>query len=222
MKPSTAPPVVTVLVATALAAASLASAREPDPGMLERAVPCCATLAELPYRPLPGDRTELVDIGEQSPVFEFDTGRSFVAAFELPAVALPYTVQVRSYALGDVVQRARVFYPAALLLDANHAVLARREPEDLPVVKSGYGDATKENRWGLPLRLEWEILVDEPDTKFLVIHTTERALALRSSTTARQAIPIILPGLVTALPGKKQEVGVAHSPDGRLAVRVIP
>ena len=61
----------------------------------------------------------------------------------LPPIEGPYIVQVRSYALGDVVQRSRVFYPAALLLDAQHEVLARREPEDLPVVKTKYGDAAK-------------------------------------------------------------------------------
>jgi hypothetical protein len=74
---------------------------------------------------------------------------------------------------------------------------------------------------GLPLRLEWDILVDEPDTGYLVLHTTEQALAGRSSTTTRQAIPIILPGVVTAVPGRKQGVDVAHSPDGRPAVQVL-
>jgi hypothetical protein len=35
-------------------------------------------------------------------------------------------------------------------------------------------------------------------------------------------VPVILPGLVTALPGKKEEVGIAHSPVGRLALQVMP
>jgi len=209
------------LAVLGLALAGAAFAREPDPAALERAVPCCTTLAGLPFRPLPADRVELIAIGAESPVFDFHSGRSYVVALELPPIELPYIVQVRSYALGDVVQRSRVFYPAALLLDARHEVLARREPENLTVVKTTYGDATRENRWGLPLRLEWDILVDEPDTRYLVLHTTEQALAGRSSTTTRQAIPIILPGVVTAVPGPKQGVDVAHSPDGRLAVQVL-
>lgn len=204
-----------------LALAGAASAREPDPAALQRATPCCTTLAGLPFRPLPADRIELIAIGPESPVFDFDTGRSYVVALELPPIELPYIVQVRSYALGDVVKRSRVFYPAALLLDARHEVLARRQPEDLPVVKTKYGDAARENRWGLPLRLEWDILVDEPDTRYLVLHTTEQALAGRSTTTTRQAIPIILPGIVTAVPGRKEDVTVAHSPDGQLAVQVL-
>ena len=204
-----------------LALAAAASAREPDPAALQRPTPCCTTLAGLPFRPLPADRVELIAVGAESPVFDFDTGRSYVVALELPPIEPPYIVQVRSYALGDVVQRSRVFYPAALLLDARHELVAWREPEDLPVVKTKYGEAARENRWGLPLRLEWEILVDEPDTRYLVLHTTQQALAGRSSTTTRQAIPIILPGVVTAIPGRKEDVGVAHSADGRLAVQVL-
>jgi len=212
---------VVSLAVLGLALAGVATAREPDPEALQRAVPCCTTLAGLPFKPLPADRVELITVGEESPVFDFDTGRSYVVALELPSIEPPYIVQVRSYALGDLPQRSRVFYPAALLLDERHEVLARREPENLPVVKTRYGDATRENRWGLPLRLEWDILVDEPGTRYLVLHTTEQGLAGRSTTTARQAIPIILPGIVTALPGKKQDVEVAHSRDGRLAVQIL-
>lgn len=204
-----------------LVVAGAATAGESDPGALQRAVPCCTTLAGLPFRSLPADRVQLVTIGKQSPVFDFGTGRSYVAALELPPIEPPYIVQVRSYALGDLPQRSRVFYPAVLLLNARHEVLAGREPEELPVVKTRYRDATRENRWGLPLRLEWDILVDEPDTRYLVIYTTEQGLATRSTTTTRQAVPIILPGIVTALPGEKRDVDVVHSPDGRLAVQVL-
>lgn len=217
--------VATQCVSTAVLALTIAGCavtQEEAASPFEQATPCCTALSELRYQPLAPDRTELFDIDANSQLFVFETGRSFLLAVELPALAPPYTVQVRSYALGDTVQRSRVFYPAALLLDANHRVMARREAEDLSVVKGSYSEASTENRWGLPLRLEWEILIDEPATRYLVIHTTEHRLASGSLASTRQVVPIILPGFVTALPGKKQEVIIAHSPFGRLALRVLP
>jgi hypothetical protein len=209
------------LLVLALLATDAATGDEQGMAALDHATPCCGTLAELRYDRLAADRAGLFDVGEESPMFVFDTGRSFVLAVELPPLEPPYTVQVRSYLVGGAVQRSEVFYPAAILLDADHQVLARLEAEDLPVVKTSYGDAARENRWGLPLRLQWDILIERPEAKYLVIHTTGRALATRSITTTREAIPVILPGVVTALPGKKHEVGIQHSPLGRLALQVV-
>lgn len=210
------------LVALALVLVQLAAVADEIQSAYELATPCCESLSELRYEQLPVDRPALFEIDAKSQMFVFDTGRSFVLAVELPEREPPYTVQVRSYAVGDVIQRSRLFYPAALLLDADHRVLEFREPADLPVVKTSFGDARRENHWGLPLRLEWDVLIDRPGTKYLVIHPTESRLASRSFTTTRRAVPVILPGLVTALPGKKEEVGIAHSPFGRLALQVMP
>lgn len=191
---------------------------DPEP---VRATICCPTLAELRYRPLAPDRPGLFDIDANSQGIPLDTGRSPVVAVELPAFVRPYTVAIRSYAVGGAIQRSHVFYPAVQLLDRDHRVLARLEPDDLPVVTCSFADAARENRWGLAVRLEWSIRIEAPDTRYLVIHTTARAVAARSPFTTRQVVPVILPGVVTAVPGGKQQVEIAHSESGRIALQVM-
>ena len=186
----------------------------------EHATPCCSGLSELSYRPLALDAVGRYDIDDKSPLFVFDTGRSFVLPLALPMHGTPYVIELRSYVLGDQPQTGQVFYPVALVLDEQHRVLSRHETEGLAIARASHQEAIDENRWGLPLRLELDIVVDDPAARYLVIHTTARQLGATSTATVKTVVPVIVPGLVTALPGGEEQVTIVHSPFGCVAVGV--
>ena len=51
---------------------------------------CCESFAEIEYSPFPDDSAGYIDIDADSPVFDFATGKSHFAAYELPRQAVPY------------------------------------------------------------------------------------------------------------------------------------
>ena len=69
---------------------------------------CCPSLAELPVEPLrPGDKKSFT-MGEGSPAYRFDTGKSYFRAFTLPQGPYPYKVTVKSFVIGDNLKSAYI------------------------------------------------------------------------------------------------------------------
>ena len=97
---------------------------------LSRTPACCESLAQLPYRDAaPDERPMRVRIDQDSPAFVFEGGKSYLAAFRLPAAARPLLVQVQSRRIAHPgvagllgVDAPRVFRPAVLILDARFRV----------------------------------------------------------------------------------------------------
>jgi hypothetical protein len=209
-----------LVVLLAFLGAGCAATPKEDLPAYERATPCCKVLSELRYQALRTGQVMAFDIDAGAPLFVFETGRSFVLPLELPVVETPYVVQLRSYVLGDRPEEGRVFYPVVLVLDADHRVLSRREVEGLAVASASYEEAAEENRWGLPLRLEFDVAIDDAAARYLVVHTSAHQLETVSEAATKTVVPIILPGFVTALPGGTVQVSIRHSPFGRVAVRI--
>jgi len=63
---------------------------------LAQAKPCCASLAELPFRPIEREGLIKLEIGSDSPAFVFDSGKSFFAAFRLPDWPRPLALHLRT------------------------------------------------------------------------------------------------------------------------------
>ena len=87
--------------------------------MLNTTAVCCTSMAEFKYMPLPLTEEKEVTFGAESPVFVFETGKSFFAAYRLPAWSAPY--QIRAEAQGGDVRRG-LFSPSALVLDGDFKV----------------------------------------------------------------------------------------------------
>jgi hypothetical protein len=152
---------------------------------LDAAPSCCASLAALDWRAIEREGTQRIDLGPGAPAFDFETGRSFHAAFRLPDWPRPLEVRVTGRAagsplLGVIDSNRPSLNPALLLLDAG--LQPRRllqEPEALRVI--AYGQAAG----GPEVQVRGTVLVSEPPAEagYLVVLTTD-ALRARSVTSS--------------------------------------
>lgn len=101
---------------------------------LQKKPPCCKSFDELTYSAIPAKDTYPIQLGDHSPVFEFDVGKSYFTALELPPASAGRQFQMYSMATGstafEVATLAQIFCPRVLFLDASKAVI--RAEEQLP------------------------------------------------------------------------------------------
>ena len=185
------------------------------------AQPCCAQLADLRYRKLAASGQTLFEIDETAQVFAFDSGKSYVAALELPARTASYTLALRSFVLGDQIAGSHVFYPQVLLLDAGHRVVARHALDGLRLDKAGFLETVAARSAGLMIAFDASVAVDPGLVRYAVIYTTGQRLTGSSPFITVRTVPIILPGLVGAIPTGTYEARILHSPFGRLTVTPV-
>ncbi len=209
---------IVVLLATLLGGCSVS--REEAREHFSQARACCESLDTLPYPPLPPDEVVLIDLNEKAPAFHFPDGMSYFAAFRLPPFSASYPITVKSFALGEHIDVAHIFYPELWLLDENFVVLGRSDAQLFVLSQTLVSEAARENKWGLPVKLQGTLQIDDPRAAYLVILTTETLLNGSSRYGLRRAIPVVLPGLVTALPGPRDTVRIPHSPFGRISVQM--
>lgn len=188
--------------------------------------PCCKSMAEFEYEPLPPEGTVTFKLDEKSESFVFPSGKSYFKAFQLPKKEIPYRVHVKSFALGETIEKAHIFYPQVALLDGGFTVSKLSAPEDFVVKKAGLKE-TASISWGLlRLKLEGAILVDIP-AKYLVVYTTKELMGTRTSehmSEQLQPIPVPISGgvLIGAVPAGKLPVAIPHSPFGWISIGVDP
>lgn len=181
---------------------------------------CCTSMAQFKYDPLAAEGGIGFKLDASSDAFDFESGKSYFKAFRLPEKAPPYRIKISSYALGETINKAHIFYPQIALLDDHFAVVRQGVPAGLRLRKVGYKEAVAETG-GLPLKLEGAVLVDDPRAKYLVVYTTRKSMSGVSPYVTRQTIPVILPGLVTAVPGARGTVQIRHSPFGLLHMEIL-
>lgn len=188
----------------------------------EKAQVCCESLSQLHYEKLPSERVQTYDIDERSQMFAFGTGRSFVLGIELPTLPPPLFVRLKSFALGDSIRTAYLFYPLILILDNQYKTLSRIvPPADMALSKAGLSESISENRGGLMTKYQWDVPVNDQGARYLVIHTDARKFDSGVSRQAPIFIPVILPGLITVLPtGQKEEILIPFSAFGRISLQV--
>ncbi len=200
--------------------ASCATTYQQAVNSLRDAKECCQSMAEFQYEPLPaGNRVDFT-LDASSPAFRFETGKSFFKAFSLPKRQLPYHVHIKSFGLGETVQTAHIFYPQLALLDKHYAVVARNDPGTVFVTKAGVTETAAVSWTALGIKFEDDLLVNRPDARYLVIYTTDEMLKTVSPYSAIRIAPVILPGIVTALPTGKERILIPHSPYGVLSIEV--
>jgi maltose operon protein len=201
-------------------AAGCATPRESALESFAAAPSCCRAMGEFRFEPLNAGDTVRFDLAAGSPAFVFDTGKSYFRAFALPG-ARGYTVRVQSYMMGDQIDKAYLFFPHVVTLDDRYRVVRTMAPDAFELRKAGFAEIARET-WGLPWKLEGALRFDAGNAgeRYLVVLTTDALLARSTSTETLRIMPIILPGIVTAIPTHKERVAVPHAPSGHLSVSV--
>jgi maltose operon protein len=195
--------------------------RETAVSSLSGAQPCCHdSLQQLPYDVLSSDREVHFSLDGDSPAFRFSTGKSYFKAFRLPWRALPYRIRLQSFALGEHIDKAHLFYPQLALLNGDYQIVRRSGAADFTLSKAGFSE-TAGKTWGLPVKLEGEFVIDDPQERYLVIFTTDALLADATPYVVTRVVSVILPGLVTVLPTGRERIRIPHSPFGLLYLNVM-
>jgi maltose operon periplasmic protein len=187
------------------------------------ATPCCTSIAEFKYDPLPSDEPVTFRFDENSDSFVFPSGKSYFKAFRLPSKEIPYRIHVKSFALGEGIHSAHIFYPQIALLDDRFTVWKLSDPRDFVLKKAGFKETISVS-WGMMLKLEGSMQVDIADARYLVIYTTKELMVKTSEYWAKRPIPIdpFTPGTVflLAIPDVGLPVDIPHSPFGLISISV--
>jgi hypothetical protein len=132
--------VAVAALALALGAAAPAAAGPNDADLLARSTPCCEDPSRFAFDALParGDLDFAID--RRSPVFEFQSGRSYFRAFRLPSEGPAYVLELRSFLDEPGSPRsARMFVPVMAILTDDFLVSRATDLDalrfDLPMLE---------------------------------------------------------------------------------------
>lgn len=181
---------------------------------------CCGSMAEFTYEPIPKEGVVNFKIDQSTTAFTFASGKSFFKAFALPKRESPYYIHVKSFGLGEQIREAHIFYPQAVLLDEKCIALKQSDPADFSLKKAGPAETASVSWTALPIKVQGSVFVDGPQARYIVLFTTEKLLASSSPFVAMSTLPVIVPGIVTALPGGQERVRIRHSPFGMIHIDI--
>jgi maltose operon protein len=111
-----------LLTAICLSVASCASPVPREIGELEQKAVCCESLDQMKFVPLQPDRDTPVKLDHTSPVYAFESGKSYFAAFRLPSNLEGTDLEVKTYSSSVGLNDSSAFYPYFLLLDSQHQI----------------------------------------------------------------------------------------------------
>lgn len=191
------------------------------------AQPCCSNFSEFKYENLSHEASLVFDINQLSPAFHFDTGKSYFKAVRLPNISSLYVINIRSYAMGERLDVAHIFFPKIVLLKEDFTVYEELILQ-FTLEKEPVG-AIEENKWGLPVRLAGEIPIWNDDIKYLLLVTSEEWLSTAFYISAYATWDEVLRGEVMIGPlgivgdvlfGPQLPHAIKISPFGRLALEL--
>ncbi|EOG9062611.1 MalM family protein [Vibrio fluvialis] len=123
---------------------------------------CCESLSGAPWVALELSEDLNFGLDASSPVWQFDSGKSYFAAFQFADRSGNVDVRIRS-----VMQEGRVLKPAVQLLDTSFNVVRTISSDQF---KTLFSDALSRNRF------EIELSVNAKQTPYLVIYSETNAL----------------------------------------------
>lgn len=179
-----------------------------------KATPCCDDPSGFRFAPLPPQGETNAVIGLASPAFDFHSGLSPFAAFELPTHAGPYRVRVKSLFDKKDRDKAGVFYPVVALLDDTFIVVHMTGLENLRVEPAL---ATPGGEPGLAVSLG--IDPAEQKGKYLVVFTPAALLGKPPNT--RREGDVLTPTALAWME-RRGESALPASPYGRIEITVAP
>jgi hypothetical protein len=179
-----------------------------------KATPCCDDPSGFRYAALPPQGETNAVIGLASPAFDFHSGLSPFAAFELPAHEGPYRVRVKSLFDRKARDETGVFYPVVALLDDTFIVVHMTGLENLRVEPAL---ATPNGEPGLAVSLG--IDPAEQKGKYLVVFTP--AALLGKAPNNRREGDVLTPTALAWME-RRGESALPASPYGRIEITVAP
>lgn len=193
------------LAVLAFAVAGCATPVTEQVALLQGTEVCCSHFSQLPSTRLglPDDRT--VELSSRSPVFAFGSGKSFVAAFELPDWQGPYVITIKPLSMSA---RGGIFSPTLLMLDANYRPGRRITGEGDDALTSSRGITVFVNESD---RLERHVLLFTQRTHGEVAGDYTRVVPLQAQV---GATPVIL--------GASERRGTwSYAPMGKVRLTVV-
>jgi Maltose operon periplasmic protein precursor (MalM) len=179
-----------------------------------QATPCCDDPSGFPFAALPRQGYADATVDTSSPVFDFQSGLSPFAAFELPEESRPYRVRVKSLFDAKGGGTEGVFYPVVALLDDTFIVVHLTGLENLRLEPAL---ATVGGEPGLAVSVG--IDPGEQTGKYLVVFTPA-ALLGRPPPGDREGDILSLSAL--AWMERRGETALPASPYGRIRITVAP
>jgi hypothetical protein len=186
--------------------------------ILNRSKSCCTSIAQFTFEQLPEDEVVSFNLDETSDAFVFETGKSYFRLFQLPAKAVPYSIKIRSFVIGQSIADSYVFYPQIALLDDDFVIVSQSSPNDFTFTETKLFGET----WDIPLKIEGYVPIKSSDIKYVLIFTTNQLMSGAVEHETRQILPIIVPGIVSAVPVGKKTFLIRHYPFGHLKIETAP
>jgi len=174
---------------------------------------CCDDPSSFSYLPLPERGFADAVVNVSSPAFEFHSGLSPFAAFELPKVSTPYRMRVKSFFSPAHDDGASIFYPIVALLDDTFIVLRMSGLENLrlePALATAGGET------GLAVTMPVDPATDS--ARYLIVFTP--AAMLGAAPGRREGDPLTPASL--AWLERHGDAAVPASPYGRLRITIAP
>ncbi len=179
-----------------------------------RATPCCDDPSGFRWNALPKQGYADAAVDAASPVFDFQSGLSPFAAFELPDATTPYRIRVKSLFDRRGADKAGVFYPAVALLDETFIVVHLSGLDSLRLEPAL---ATPGGEPGFAVSIG--IDPAEQKGKYLVVFTPA-ALLGRAPDDDREGDMLSLSSM--AYMEQRGEAALPPSPYGRIRITIAP
>jgi maltose operon periplasmic protein len=179
-----------------------------------KATPCCDDPSGFRWSTLPKQGHADATVDAASPVFDFQSGLSPFAAFELPDATTPYRIRVKSLFDRKGADKAGVFYPAVALLDETFIVVHLSGLDSLrlePALATPGGES------GLAVSIG--INPAEQKGKYLIVFTPA-ALLGRAPDGDREGDVLSLSSM--AYMERRGEAALPPSPYGRIRITIAP
>lgn len=179
-----------------------------------RATPCCDDPSGFRFDALPLRGFADAAIDRAAPVFDFHSGLSPFAAFELPQTEAPYRVRVRSLFDARDGGEAGVFYPVVALLDDTFIVTHMTGLDSLrlePALATAGGEA------GIAVTVSIDPRAQRG--RYLVVFTP--AALLGAPPDGRREGDFLTPASLAWME-RRGDAALPASPYGRLRVSVAP
>ena len=188
----------------------------------QKAESCCASMSEFTADPIRvGERIKF-GLGTDSPLYGFESGRSYFRVFALPDGPYPFRATFSSYLVGDYLQSAHIFYPQVVTVDEKFRVIRstgagsfRVAPMDF--LESVWSDGNFRHK------LDGELLFtgENRDERYLLVMTTDQLLRMKTAFPLPK-VPMLVFGSTGKTPPGKDVVSVPHAPAGLLEVVLTP
>lgn len=174
---------------------------------------CCDDPSGFSYLPLPERGFADAVVSRTSPAFEFHSGLSPFAAFELPKTSTPYRLRVKSVFDAGRGDETSIFYPVVALLDDTFIVMRMSGLDNLRLEPSL---ATPGGEAGLALTVPIDPATENP--RYLIVFTPAAVLGKAPE---RREGDLVTPAALAWLE-RRGDAAIPASPYGRLRITVAP